>query len=101
MNAGGYQVVVVETGDEGLEQALSGGFDIILLDIMIPGLLGIDVLKKIKQDHPEIKSKVIITTNLENSEDTRKSIEKDADGYLIKAEVSPNDLVAFLDQIKV
>ena len=97
----GYQVVVVETGDEGLRQALAGEFDIILLDIMVPGLLGIDVLKKIKQEHPEIKSKVIITTNLENSEDTRKSIEKDADGYLIKAEVSPNDLVAFLDQIKI
>lgn len=96
----GYSVVVVSTGDEGYEQALKGGFDIILLDIMIPGLLGIDVLKKIKHEHPEIKSKVIITTNLQNSQETIESLEKDADGYLIKAEVSPNELVEFLNQIE-
>ncbi|OGL31276.1 hypothetical protein A3F37_02825 [Candidatus Saccharibacteria bacterium RIFCSPHIGHO2_12_FULL_41_12] len=98
---GGYEVVIVETGDEGLTLALNGEFDIILLDIMVPGLLGIDFLKKIKLEHPEIKSKIIITTNLENSEDTRKSIEKDADGYLIKAEVSPSELVTFLDQVEI
>ena len=57
--------------------------------------------KKIKYEHPEIKSKIIIATNLEHDEETRKSIEKDADGYLIKAEITPVELAGFIDQIEI
>lgn len=97
----GYMVTVAESGDKGLGEALTGKFDIILLDIMVPGILGVDILKKIKYEHPEIKSKIIIATNLEHDEETRKSIEKDADGYLIKAEITPVELAGFIDQIEI
>lgn len=97
----GYDVTVIIDGAEGLKQAQTNQFDIILLDLMIPNMTGIEVLKHLrdKQETPELKAKIIITTNLEQKEETRQDIESRADGYLIKAEVTPKQLVAILDSI--
>lgn len=96
----GYKVTVSADGAEGLQMAKTGEFDIVLLDIMLPNLVGTDVLKQLKDPALGLKSKVIITTNLEQKEDTRKSIEKQADGYIVKAEVTPKQLVEFLQHLE-
>jgi DNA-binding NarL/FixJ family response regulator len=76
-------------------------FDIILLDLMIPTMTGIDVLRHLRgPDAPKLRAKVIITTNLEQREEVRADIEKQADAYLVKAEVTPRELVEFLNTIK-
>jgi DNA-binding response OmpR family regulator len=95
----GYNVDVILEGDKGLEAAMTNAYDIILLDIMVPQMLGIDVLKELRAKLPNLKAKVIITTNLEQDDHARKAIEDQADGYLIKAEITPNQLVEFLTQI--
>ncbi len=96
----GYDVKIVANGEEALNMAKSNTYDIILLDLMVPGLLGLDILKKLRADMPDLHSKIIIATNLEQSKEKRAEIEKQADGYLIKADVTPKELVEFLSHIK-
>lgn len=95
----GYQIKVIADGLKGLEEAKTNTYDIILLDIMIPQMLGVDVLHKLRKETPDLRAKVIIATNLEQDEKTRAAIEAEADGYIIKAEVTPRQLVEFLTQI--
>jgi len=96
----GYEVKVIIDGETGLAEALTNVYDIILLDIMIPNLTGIEVLKRLREQLPDLKAKVIITTNLEQSEEGRGAIEKQADAYIVKAEITPSQLVVFLEQIE-
>ncbi len=95
----GYSADIVADGKVGLERALSDEYDIILLDIMVPQLLGIDILHQVRAEKPNLKAKIIITTNLEQDEKSRAAIEQEADGYLIKAEITPRQLVEFLSQL--
>lgn len=95
----GYEVIVATDGVEGLEQAKTGQFDIVLLDIMLPNVMGTDILNQLKDPSLGLKSKVIITTNLEEKEDVRKTIESKADGYIVKADVTPKQLVEFLEHL--
>jgi len=97
----GYDVLVIDDGELGLHHTVNGDFDIILLDIMLPTMNGVDMLFKMKSPHvvPPMKSKVIITTNLDQKEDIRKKVEELADGYLIKAEITPRELVNYIQQV--
>jgi DNA-binding response OmpR family regulator len=97
----GYDIIVEPDGQKALEIAQTDQFDIILLDLMIPTITGFEVLSKLRDPGvtPHLKAKVIITTNLEQREDVRKSIEEQADGYLVKAEITPKELVEFLSHI--
>lgn len=97
----GYNVTVEFDGQKGEDRAKTDEFDIILLDIMVPTLTGIDVLRHLRGPGAKpLKAKIIITTNLEQREETRADIESQADAYLVKAEITPRELVAFLNTIK-
>ncbi|HEX7633458.1 MAG TPA: response regulator [Candidatus Saccharimonadales bacterium] len=102
LNKSGYQVTVVSDGEQGLAEAQTDKYDIILLDLMLPNLTGIEILRALRDPArvPPLRSKIIITTNLEQRDDVRADIEKQADGYLVKAEMTPRELVNFLDNIK-
>jgi DNA-binding response OmpR family regulator len=97
----GYLVKCVSDGEVALREAVNSQYDVILLDIMLPTMNGVDLLYKMKSEHvhPAMTSKIIITTNLDQKEETRAKIESMADGYLIKAEITPNELVKFVDQV--
>ena len=97
----GYEVSVVSDGADGLHEAMHGNHDIILLDIMLPTINGVEMLNKMKGPEAQTKvtSKVIITTNLDQKEEVRKEVEKLADGYLIKAELTPKELVQYVQQL--
>ena len=95
----GYTVDIVTDGQSGLAAVLTDQYDFVLLDIMIPQILGIDILHTVRQQKPDLKAKIVITTNLEQGEESRKEIEQEADGYLIKAEITPSELVEFLSQL--
>lgn len=94
----GYDIKVVVDGVEGFKEAQTNQYDIILLDLMIPNMTGMEILTKLRsaEQNPPLKAKIIITTNLEQKEETRQAIEHQADGYLIKAEVTPKQLVEVL-----
>lgn len=98
----GYQVDTVADGKEALETAQKDEYDIILLDLMLPSLSGIEILRALKDPSrvPPLKAKIIVTTNLEQREDVRADIEKQADGYVVKAELTPHELADMLDNIR-
>ncbi len=100
LHKAGYEVSLVADGKEAYEQAKTGQYDIILLDLMLPTVLGMDILRRLRQEVPDLKSRIIIVTNLEQTGDQRAEIEKLADGYLIKAEITPRQLLVFLAKIK-
>ncbi len=99
----GYQVDVELDGRKGLAQAQSDVYDIILLDLMIPSITGIEVLRTLRDPAktPKMHAKIIITTNLEQREDVRADIERQADGFLVKAEITPRELVEFLSSLDI
>lgn len=97
----GYEVTVEIDGQRGLDKAKTNTYDIILLDLMLPTITGIEVLRKLRgPGGPDLRAKVVITTNLEQREEIRADIEKQADAYLVKAEITPHELVEFLNTIK-
>lgn len=98
----GYRVDIEADGVTGLAAAKTDKYDIILLDLMMPNLTGVEILRTLRDPAktPHFKAKVIITTNLEEREEVRTELEKMADGYIIKAEMTPNELVAFLDSVR-
>jgi DNA-binding response OmpR family regulator len=99
----GYEVKVAADGEEGLKEAETDHYDIVLLDLMIPNMTGIEILSRLRGPEAtnSIHSKIIITTNLEQGEQGRAAIEQKADGYIVKAEMTPRQLVEFLNQLNV
>lgn len=99
----GFDVKTVIDGEEGLKEAKSNNYDIILLDIMVPNMIGTDILNRLRDqnDTPDLKAKIVITTNLELGDDAKAAIEKQADGYIVKAELTPKQLAEFVKQIKI
>lgn len=103
LSKAGYETTVEVDGAKGLELAQTDQYDIILLDLMIPTITGAEVLRKLRDPviTPHLHSKIIITTNLEQRDDIRKDIERRADGYVIKAAITPRELVSLLNRIKL
>lgn len=101
LGTGNYTVEAIADGEKALAEAQKNEYDIILLDLMVPNLSGIEILRALRDPArvPPIKAKIIITTNLEQRDEVRADIEKQADGYVVKAELTPHELVAFLDKI--
>ncbi len=101
LTKGGYQITIVSDGQKGLEAAQTDQFDIILLDLMVPTITGIEILSTLRDPAktPKLHSKIIITTNLEQRDESRNDIESQADGYIVKAEITPRELVTILDGI--
>jgi DNA-binding NarL/FixJ family response regulator len=64
-------------------------------------MTGIEVLRTLRDPRltPKLHARVIITTNLEQRDDIRSDIEAQADGYLVKAEITPRELVEFLSRL--
>ncbi len=98
----GYEVAVELDGQKGLTAAQTDQYDIILLDLMVPTITGMDILRALRDPTKTSKlhSKIIITTNLEQRDDVRADIEQQADGYLVKAEITPRELVEFLNRLQ-
>lgn len=98
----GYEVTIVIDGAEGLKAAQTDQYDVILLDIMLPNVTGIEVLNQLRAEGaPKIRAKIIIATNLEQGDADRAAVEQKADGYIVKAEMTPKQMVDFLTQLKL
>lgn len=101
LNKRGYLVDIQADGVDGFKAAQTNSYDIILLDLMMPNMTGVEIIKRLRDTSvtPSMKAKIIIATNLEEREETRRQLEDQADGYIIKAEVTPNELADFLDRV--
>lgn len=98
----GYTVDWVTTGREGFAAASIRAYDLILLDIMLPEQTGIEVLNSLRKSPRGdmiSKSRVIILTNYDQDDESREAMEAEADGYLIKADITPRKLLDIIAQM--
>jgi DNA-binding response OmpR family regulator len=87
-----YDVTVANNGEEGLELARETRPTLILLDIMMPKLNGLQVLERLKSDSELKDTPVVVLTNLAGNNDVQTALELGAVRYIIKSENRPKQV---------
>lgn len=93
LTEGGYQVEIVGDGEEAKNIALQGNWDLMLLDIMLPKLDGMELLRSLKENQTIISKPIIILSALEKKEIVEECLKLGAKQYLVKSNIYPNDLL--------
>lgn len=94
LSSAGFQVLQAVNGEEVLEwlERQYSEIDLILLDIVMPVLDGLETLKKIKSDDRFKNIRVIVFTNLNNDEDKDQALGLGAEDYFVKSQHTPTEL---------
>lgn len=88
----GCEVLHAIDGEEGLQKARTQNPDLILLDVVLPKKSGFEVLKELKSDKKLSSIPVVCLSVLHQEEDIKKCKSLGADDYLVKTEVSPEEV---------
>ncbi len=95
----GYDVELAADGQEGLDKVTAGGFDLVLLDIMLPKMDGLEILRRLKTNSPKKPNgPVVLLTNLGQDSIIKEGFSLGASGYLIKSAMNPDQV---LSEVKV
>jgi CheY-like chemotaxis protein len=90
----GYEVQVAVDGMDAFEKIKAQQYDMILLDIMMPRMTGIDVLKNVRAlTIPAKSTPIFIITNLGQQNVIEQAFKLGMDGYILKSQVSPQQIV--------
>ncbi len=93
LKAEGFSVDMAKDGEEALAKATSSHPNVILLDVMMPKMNGLDVLKKLKEQEDTKNIPVIVLTALIQDREKMESITRGADDYIVKSETMPGDVI--------
>jgi CheY-like chemotaxis protein len=93
----GFEVIPVADGLEAKDKVLSGNWDLLLLDIMLPKLDGLSVLKEFYVNPSLNKKPVFVISNVNEPEFIKQCLNLGVKEYIIKAEVLPNEII---DKVK-
>ena len=99
MRLEGFGTLEASDGDVGLEIALREQPDMILLDILMPKMGGMEVLKRLREDEQGRSIPVIILSNLSGKENIAEGAERGAVEYLIKSNFGLEEIVAKIKEI--
>jgi len=88
----GFAVVAAVDGEEGLRLARAEAFDLILLDLLMPKLSGVEVLRALKGDAATRPIPVLVLSNSSRQQDIDEVMRLGAVGYLVKANLSLQEL---------
>lgn len=88
-----YEVVESFDGESGLIKAKEINPNLILLDLILPGIDGFNVLKKLKEEATLNQIPVIILSNLSQEEDIKKALALGAADFIIKANFTPSEII--------
>ena len=89
----GYDIKLAEDGEIALKVVKESKFDCILLDVMLPKLDGLEVLRRIKEDSATKNIPVMILSNLGQDEIIRQALQIGAKAYIVKSLYTPNQVV--------
>ncbi len=96
LKTAGYDVQTAVDGVEGLRKLKEGGFDLVFLDVIMPKVDGLGVLRELSRNPPLKKNgPVILLSNLGNESLTQEAIKNGASDYLTKADITPDKLLAY------
>ncbi|HEX7483711.1 MAG TPA: response regulator [Candidatus Saccharimonadales bacterium] len=88
-----YETDYVQNGKEALEKCKTKNYDLILLDIMMPVMNGIEFLKNVDDLH-NLKSKIIIMSNLSSGKEIDEARDIGVQKHLLKSNISPSQLIS-------
>ena len=94
LNAQGFEALLAGNAEEAFRLLDTRAFDVILLDLLLPGLDGFEILKKIKSLSDRKDIPVIIMSNLDTPIDRSKAKELGAVGFMVKASTGPDEIGA-------
>lgn len=89
----GFEVTACASGEKGLEALNATHFDLVLLDIMLPGINGLQVLKQIREDPKSKELKVVLLTNLGQETIIKQGFGLGAVGFLIKSAYNTDQII--------
>lgn len=89
----GFTVILAENGLEAMKSLGKEKIDLILLDIVMPYMDGMEVLKKLKENEKWKNIPVILLTNLSEKEKVEEGVRMGANDYLIKSHFTPSEVV--------
>ena len=89
----GFEVEISKEGKDVELKAKEFKPDLILLDLVMPGIDGFEILKILKKNDVAPKAKISILSNLDQKEDVDKGLGLGADDYIIKADFTPSEVV--------
>lgn len=89
----GFEVEVAMDGEDGLLKMRTLKPDIVLMDIMMPKLNGIDAIVQAKSDSQIKDIPVLVLTNLSNTDDAQSAVKSGAIGYMVKSDFTPSQVV--------
>ena len=92
-----FEIINASEGEAGLNLAISEKPDLILLDLILPKMAGLDVLRELKRENETKNTPVIILSNLEGTKEVGEALALGAVAYLVKANYSLEEIV---DKIK-
>lgn len=96
----GNQVEIADDGQAGLQKVTTFHPDLIVLDVMMPNISGLDMLKKLKENEKTKKIPVILLTNVDRSDaDIQRGLDLGAVAYLVKAQYRPDEIIAKIKEI--
>lgn len=96
----GYEITEAVDGEAGLQEISKGGYDLVLLDIMLPFMDGLDIIRTIvkKGGTPtQSLSSIVLLTNLSQDQIVSEALELGVKGYLIKSDYNPEQLLEIID----
>lgn len=101
----GYEVDIALDGAAGLEKTQQNKYDLILLDLMIPNISGMELLKMLRSatQPPAVEKTVdiVVLTNFEVSDSEKQEILALAQDYLIKVNTTPKTLIGILQELAI
>lgn len=95
----GFEVLVAVSGKEVLKAVEKDKFDLVLLDMVLPEMSGLEILAELKSGKYDPAMRVIIFSNLSEKSDRDKALEGGADGYIGKTQFSPSELVTEIKRL--
>ena len=95
----GFDVDMARNGEEGIAKLKENRPVMVLLDIMMPKMSGIDVLKALKADPVTKDVPVVVLTNLSGTQDAEKALELGAVKFIVKSQNRPKQIVAQIKEI--
>lgn len=91
----GYQVTSALSGEAGITATQTEKYDLVLLDIMMPGKTGLEVLKELKASSPSLP--IVLFTNLAQTAIIQEALRAGATGYILKGGKSPKEIINKID----